>query len=343
MFRILRKPSFFSFLLICTVTGGLSPCLSQELPASGMDSGMGGSGTIVGTVILSTGGRLQRRIQVKLTTMTRGTRTSMTDDNGVFKFDRLTAGSYTVTIDKEPEFEPFTATVDVIYMRGFPGGTYNVSARLNPKPGSEGPASTIPADFAGVPKPAIDAFTKAQEFAKTRDYAGGIDHLRYAIKEHPSFSAAYNEMGLYYLRLGKPNEADESFRKAIELNTEAFSPNLNHGILLVTSKKFAEAEPVLRKAVKIQETSPVAHLFLGQALANLGKFPEGEKELTIAIKTGGPNVREAYRTRAILLSVRGDKKAAANDLEEYLKLNPTAADADQLKAAIKQMRSESGH
>ena len=113
---------------------------------------------------------------------------------------------------------------------------------------------------------------------------------------------------------------------------------MNRGIVLVQMQRYGEAEPVIRAALKLQEQSPVAHYFLGQALANLGKFDEAETELVTAVKTGDPAVREAYRTLAIIYSAKGNKKAAAMQLETYLKLAPQAPDAAQLRQVIAQLK-----
>ena len=50
-------------------------------------------------------------------------------------------------------------------------------------------------------------------------------------------------------------------------------------------------------------------------------------------------MKEAHRTLAIIYNSRGDKKQAIVELEAYLKLNPTAPDAEQLRKALEQLKS----
>ena len=324
-------------LAICMLTA--FTVSSQIIPSETMDSGLGGNNNIVGTVY-GPAGRITRRIQVKLFTMTRGSRTAMTDDNGNFVFRGVPSGSFTVIIDKEKDFEPFTYSMDIIQARGFPGQTFTVTVRLNPKASADAAPAVINSEFADIPKPALELFNKGQELAKAKDYQGAIEQLKLALAQHPKFMLAYNEIGVNYMRLNDLVRADEALLQALAIDPESFRPLMNRGIVLVTAKKYAEAEPVLQKAVKLKEKSAVTHYFLGQALANLGKFAEAEKELVEAITLGGPEIKEAHRLLAIIYNVRGDKKRAAAEIDTYLKLAPQAPDAEQLRQVARQLRGE---
>jgi Flp pilus assembly protein TadD len=312
--------------------------VAQIVRGEGMDAGLGGGNSIVGSVYDSSGQKLSRRIQVRLTTMTAGDRISMTDDNGNFSFRGLVSGTYTVVIDKEKEYEPHSQSVGIIQFRGSPGGTYNLNIRLSPRAGADTRPGVLQSELANVPQPALLAYSKALELAKNKDYLGAIEHLQLSITEYPEFTLAYNEMGVAYLRINELQKADESFLAALKIEPDAYAPQMNRGIVLVSMKKFEDAETVLRKVVKLNDQSAVAHYFLGQAIANLGKFDEAEKELAFAVKTGGPEMKEAHRVLAIIYGARGDKKKAVKELETYLELNPTTPDAEQLKNVIKQLK-----
>jgi Tfp pilus assembly protein PilF len=324
-----------SVVLLC-----LSLSTSSQIVGQGTDSGLGGANSIGGYVIGPGGKRMQRRIQIRLGTATRGNRMAMTDDSGNFLFTRLPPGSYTLTIDKEPDFEPITYAVEIIQPRGSPPQNYHVSLKLAPRAGETIKPGVLNAAFADVPKVALEHFSTGQELAKAGDHKGAIAALQQAIAVYPNFMLAYNEMGVEYLRVNDLAKADASFKEALKISPEAFQPLMNRGMLLVQTKRFAEAVPLIRAALKAKEQSPVAHYFLGQALANLGDFDEAQKELLTAVKSGDPVVKEAYRTLAIIYSSKGNKKAAAEQLETYLKLTPQAPDAEQLRQVIAQLKGE---
>src|SRR5687767_11250924 len=87
---------------------------AQIVPSEGLDTGLGGNNVVIGTIYGPSGGRVTRRIQVRLITQTRGARVAMSDDYGNFVFRGVPSGSFSVVIDKEKEFEPFTYVMDVI-------------------------------------------------------------------------------------------------------------------------------------------------------------------------------------------------------------------------------------
>lgn len=311
--------------------------LAQFVPNEATDSGLGGSNSVTGTVQTASG-RLTRRIVVRLTTMTRGDRIASTDDNGNFSFRGLTSGDYSIVIDKEKDFEPFTQTFTIIQLRGSPPQVYTVNVRLKHKASSEPKPGLLDVATANLPERGRTLYTKAQELARVGDHKGSAEQLMLLTTEFPDFMLGFNELGVSYLRQNELEKAEAAFLAAIKIEPEAYQPLMNRGIVLVTMKRFAEAESVLRSAVKAREDSAVARYFLGQAVANLGRFDEAEQELSSAIKLGGDEMKEAHRLLAIIYSAKGDKKRAAGELETYLRLAPTAPDADQIRKVILQFK-----
>jgi len=328
----------FTLLVVVPVTaqipqGGVSP------GAASADSGLGGVNTISGTLVSSTGQRIDRRMSIRLRTLTRGDRLTTSDEKGNFVFYNVPSGDFQVVIDKEKDFEPFTQTVSVIQPRGMPPQSYYLSVRLVRKATEPiGKPSVINVDLAKVPKPALDLYNKAVELSKTGDHSGAVKQLEAAIAEYPNFMLAYNAMGVEYLSLNQLEKADEALGAALKIDSQAFMPLMNRGIVVFTMKRYGEAVPILRKALAQNDQSEVSHYFLGQALANLGLFEDAEKELVTALKFGNEKLNEGRRLLAIIYASRGAKKQAADELETYLKLAPTAADAEKLREKIRQLR-----
>lgn len=333
MVSALKNSAIWLLVMAVAMVGSASAQAIQ-----GTDTGFGGVNSITGTVLSPSGQRMERRVSVRLNTMEKGDRVSMTDDSGNFAFRGLPNGDYQLVIDKEKDYEPLTQNVNVFQMRGTPGQNVLVSIRLKykaelaPKPG------VVNAALAGVPAKALAYFKKASELAAAGDRRAAIEQFTLAIAEHPKFTLAYSDMGVQYLKLGDPERADEAFLAALGIDPDAFAPLMNHGIVLVHLKKYQDAEKVLRDVLAANEHTPAAHYFLGQALAYQGKFDESEKELSTALKTGGPEMNEARRLLAIIYSSRGEKSKMATELEAYLRLAPNAPDAAQLKQAILQAK-----
>jgi len=314
-------------------------CVSAQ--RSGMeatDSGFGGSNTISGTVLAPSGQRMEGHIAVRLSSMMKGSRIAITDDNGNFTFRGLVNGDYTISIDKEKDLEPFSQSVSIIQLPGSPGQNYPLSIRLKIKPGTATKPGVVNAELAGVPENAVAMYRKAAELGNAGDHEGAIAQLNLAIAAFPKFMLAYNDLGVQYMKINGLQKSDEAFIAALKIEPRAYAPLVNRGILLVMTKRYAEAELVLREVIMMKDDQAVGHYFLGQALANQGKFVNAEKELLTAIKLGGDAVKEAHRLLAIIYSSSGDKKGASDELETYLKIAPNAPDAEQLRHVILQLK-----
>ncbi len=328
--------------------GGLSVCFVipvtgqvNTIPDSQSQTQLGGQNQIVGTVFGPSGRPSERRVQVRLSTMTRGDRTNLTTETGNFAFRGLPTGTYTITIDKEKDYEPFSETVDLRQFRGGPPQLHTMNIRLVPKGSSDTKPAVINAEFANVPAQAQTYYFEAVELSRKGDYAGAIVHLKLAINVHPSFMNAYNELGVQYLRTNKLQDADEAFQEALKIEPDSYSPMVNRGIANVMMKRYGEAVPILRKVVVKNSESAVGRYFLGHALANLGLFADAEKELLKAVDLGKGQMQEAHRILAVIYTQRGNTRKAVENLETYLQLKPTAPDAERLREKLRQLKESS--
>jgi len=315
---------------------------AQGIPpgSASTDTGLGGSNSISGSILLSNGQKAEHRISVRLQSMTRGDRLTTSDEYGNFVFRGLPSGDYTIVIDKEKGFEPFVQSVSIVQPRGMPPQTYLLNVRLNAKASTAGPPGVINAELAKVPRRAVDMFNKAQELSKLGDHDGAVQELQNAIAEYSEFMLAYNELGVQYMKLNDYPKADEALQSALKINPKALMPLQNRGVVLFTLKRYADAEKLLREVVKMKNDSAVGHYFLGQALAYQGNFDEAEKELLKAIELGGKEMKEAHRLLAIIYSSRKDTSKTIAELETYLQLNPTTPDAEQLRGVIKKLKGD---
>jgi tetratricopeptide (TPR) repeat protein len=315
---------------------------AQAIPpgSASTDTGLGGSNTISGSILLSNGQKAEHRISIRLQSMTRGDRLTTSDEYGNFVFRGLPSGDYTIVIDKEKDFESFVQSVSIVQPRGMPPQNYLLSVRLIAKAGTVGPPAVINAELAKVPRRALDMFNRAQELSKQGDHGAAIQELENAISEYPEFMLAYNELGVQYMKLNDYPKADEALQSALKLNPKALMPLQNRGVVLFTLKRYADAEKVLREVVKMKSDSAVGHYFLGQSVAYLGNFDEAEKELLKATELGGKEMKEAHRLLAIIYSSRKDNAKTVSELETYLQLNPTTPDAEQLRGVIKKLKEE---
>jgi tetratricopeptide (TPR) repeat protein len=162
-----------------------------------------------------------------------------------------------------------------------------------------------------------------------------------------------NELGVQYLKVGQVNQAIAPLRAATSLSPDAATPKLNLGIALLETHQYPDAETQLRNALRIGPT-PTTHMYLGLTLAHLKNSSEAEKELKAALDGGGNQLPIAHYYLGGLYwqlagevpeveveKRRGYSRAAADELEMYLRLTPNAPDAERVRGTIKQLRAKS--
>lgn len=308
----------------------------------GLPTTTGGNNTIQGKVIFpDSPGGANRRVKVTLESAELMTnQNTVTDDDGSFRFNQLPAGPYTIVVEAGKEYQD--AREQITLEGATQIASIPIYLRLKPE---NNPA------LSGVPRGAVDLYTKALDSAKTGKGKKAVEQLEGAIALYPNFAAALAELGLQYLKLGQPEKAAEALHKATDLAPNDFLARLNYGIALYGSKKYAEAEPQLRQALKMNDASPTGHMYLGMTLLTLSrnqqtkqfdaeKYAEAQKELEAAARSGSDQVALAHRYLGGIYMGNKDNKRAADELEMYLKLAPKAPDAEKIRAMVKDLRSK---
>jgi Tfp pilus assembly protein PilF len=304
----------------------------------GLPESAGGSHRIQGTVFLPNGTRAHEGIVVRLDGNV-GTRRAVTDGSGEFAFNSLPAADYALTVDGGPDYEQVRQQV-VIFGNtgnvgmGNSGDTQKIDVQLRPKALSDAIL------FVGVPQGAVDNYKKAMESARAGNRKKAVDELNSALAIYPTFSQALRELGVQYLQLKDMEKLATTMEALLKLAPDDPKAHLNLGVALYNLKKYPEAETHLRDAVRLAAADPVAHYYLGMTLVSMKNYGAAEKELELAISSGGgDNMPLAHKYLGGLYMGSKNPKAA-DELEKYLKLDPKAADAERIKATIKDLRSK---
>jgi cytochrome c-type biogenesis protein CcmH/NrfG len=335
-----RRLLFLGAIFVCSavltmgqIAGGLTETTNTRL---------GGNNYIVGTVYSPDGVPINTRMRIKLTSPEWGDILATTDDRGRFVFSGVGSGVYTIVIDREKEYESVSEQVEIVRNRSTVPETYSVTIRLRAiDVKSTTKPSVISAANAGVPKKALDFYEKASKLAREKDYRGAIKELESAVAEYPSYVNALTMIGILHLRLNDLEDADKAFKAALKINPEAYDPLLNRAITLFRLSRFKDAEKILRDALKVKPESSAAYYYLGRTLNKLNRNDEAEKAFLACIKMNPVDFKEAHRLLAAIYLDRGASQRVVEELETYLKLVPTAPDAEQLRKVIEQSKASS--
>lgn len=307
-----------------------------QAPGSSRNGGLSsGEGNIMlqGRIFFPSGQSASgRTIRVSLESVSNfgGGNTAVPDQDGVFRFNGLVPGDYTVVVDAGADFEKAREPVGIY--AGTSGKVVQVTVQLQPKISASNPL------FAGVPSNALNLYQKGLAAIKKNDSKAAVESLSAAVAAYPNFAIALNDLATQYMHLKQWDKAGETYDALIKLKPTDPAAHLNLGIVAYNQKKMEDAETHLRKALELKSTGPSAHYYLGLILVSTKRYGEAVPEFEAAIANGGENLALAHKYLGGLWM--GSKpKEAADELEKYLKLDPKAPDADKIKGTIKDLRA----
>jgi tetratricopeptide (TPR) repeat protein len=135
------------------------------------------------------------------------------------------------------------------------------------------------------------------------------------------------------------DKAGETYDALIKLKPNDTAAHQNLGIVAYNQKKMEAAESHLRKALELKSTGPTAHYYLGLIMLSTKRYAEAVPEFEAAIANGGENLALAHKYLGGLW-MNTKPQEAADELDKYLKLDPKAPDAEKIKGTIKDLRSK---
>jgi tetratricopeptide (TPR) repeat protein len=277
-----------------------------------------------------------------------------TRNDGDFEFTGLRAGEYEVHVTAGG-YEPAVQLARLIENIGVrsPSAAINevVNLEITIKPRSDPTLAPPGISFVqDVPSTARAAYTKG--IAKIREGKSeeGIALLREATTEFSDYFDAHFALGGEYYRLGKDSEAVESLERARLINDREAAVYYMFGMVMARQQKFGVAEYAFGKAAELNANFVLAHFNHGVALIEVALrtggageiaalLADADRELDRAWDLSGKRLNGVFLQRSRIYQKRGDKEAAARELESYLKAEPAAENAAALKQKIVALRA----
>lgn len=278
--------------------------------------GAADNGTIEGRVVLPSGQPVSSGVKIRLSTMSDAGLTLYTDNNGSFSFRNLRAGTYYVEAAGEA-YDPVNEQVRL--MRGARVHLLlHLKEKNNKKENNTGAVVSAGEIDQDVPPQAKQAYRRATRLSLEGKHEEAIAEFKLAIARYPTYLMAHNDLGVQYLNLKRPAEAEEHFVTAIEINSKAFNPRLNLGIALVEQKKYLDALEQLTQAVSLDSSSPSARLYMGIVAIETDDLENASRELQAALSLGGEPYWLAHFYLAQVHLKNGEREGAVRELNTYL-------------------------
>ena len=183
-----------------------------------------------------------------------------------------------------------------------------------PKPSREATVSLARLKNAPPPK-ALREVDKANAALADGDRKKAIRHLLKAIKIHPNFIEARNNLGVQYMRQKQYEDAMEQFERTLELDPTSTKTYVNLAVALHSMGQLADAQSAAQRALELDPNSPEGHMALSAVLLDMGPRERAIPSLLEAART----FPQAHLLAADLLIETGRYDEAQDELRRFMR------------------------
>jgi len=265
-------------------------------------------------------------------------RDTFADNSGLAYFNGVAPGTYRIKADGPDINEVISDSFDIGFAEQMHMEWVHVSLKQNAQqknvPGS-GPM--VSASELNAPPKAREEVQKSTEALAKGDVKKAEERLRKAIEIDPQFARAWNNLGVVLMRENNPAAAKEAFLKSIEVDEKFPSGYLNLARLSMREQKWPEADAYITKSLSFNPLDPEGLTLLAREELLSGQF---EKALANARKVHTlphDHFPDSHLIAGDALQRLNQPAEAVKEYELYLKEDPDASNAAQVRAAMAQL------
>ena len=178
-------------------------------------------------------------------------------------------------------------------------------------PEATDPAQSNPNDPAEVARRARVRLELAGAYFARGQSQTALDEVKLALDANPNSVEAYNLRGLISARMGDDAQAEESFRRALQINPRDADTLHNYGWYQCQQRRYPEAQALFAQVLALPQfrDAPRTLLVQGVCQARAGQMVEAERSLSRAFEVDPSNVAVEVNLAEVLLR-RGEYERA---------------------------------
>jgi Flp pilus assembly protein TadD len=202
-------------------------------------------------------------------------------------------------------------------------------------------ATTVSATSLKAPKDARKAYEKARKLLQKNKTEDARKELQKALDLYPDYAEAWFGMGMTHERSHQVDEARRCYNKALELDSRFILPYIHLAYLAVQENDWKTVLALTDRALALNPFEyPAVHFFNAVANYNLQNFEAAERSSKKAdMLDAGESFPRNHLLLSRLLSQRGDYQGAAEELKEYIQVQPKSDDLPEVKAELGRLES----
>ena len=189
--------------------------------------------------------------------------------------------------------------------------TSTVTTTVAPSDDTTTVATVQTPDGAEMHRRAETRLQLAAAYFSDAQYKTALEEVKRAIEAEPKMAAAYNLRGLIYAALGEDAQAEDSFRRALDLSPNDGSVMHNYGWFLCLNRRYPEAQALFVDALAQPRYRDTTRTMLAQGVceARAGNLADAERTLHRAFSLDPTNGAISLNLAEVLFQ-RGDYERA---------------------------------
>ncbi len=165
------------------------------------------------------------------------------------------------------------------------------------------------------------------------------EQFKKALQLDSNLGHAYSGMGLVYMRTQRPEEAEKNYMKALELDPEDGPTHYNLGDLYLITGRFDLSEKHLKKALLNNKQNPFIYEVLGRLYTETKKYSESEQMFLKAIELDA-NYGKAYSGLGIVYLSTNKLDEAEKAFKKGIVADPKDIDLRYNLACVHNLKGE---
>ena len=316
-------------LMLVALIGTLASIATAQFGQPGTNTQPRGAVTVTVTVVSENGAPPESGGEVTLALNGEaGGQTESTGSNGVARFARVPAGTYSILV-RIPGYREGTGSVEVAMNYGAVTTQVTVAPDIQETHESKG--------FLLAPKAKkeLDAGIAALR-ARHNDEAQ--KHLEAAYKLAPGSPEVNDALGELYLQTKDYEKAQEYIVQALSIDPQSPPALTDLGELRVMQRNYIDAQPPLEQSVGIDQRNWFAHWLLGVAYLHTNDNDKARVEALAAIKAGKGAADDAEYLLGEALAALGRNDEAIQALKTFVTGSPKNSYAPSAQAMIAKLQ-----
>jgi len=235
---------------------------------------------------------------------------------GSFRIEDLEAGNYRL-IFAVPDLGSMEKRVEVRPESADNEGKIRIEFEFTPE------GDTVePVEREKISSKAARAFEKGAEEFNKGNGKKAFEEFEEAVNEDDHYAEAWEHMGIIRHSEDRLDEAEEYFRKSIEIDPNSFRALADLGTILLLKGDPAGAKELYERAILIRPNDPQPRTQMGMALFQLEEFSRALEHLAIAKTIDPEHFSQPQILAAEIFRIIGDREGVVAELNDFLKHFP---------------------